>query len=157
MRPTEESGLCRELIYVLNGPNLNLLGEREPEIYGHDTLADIEARCQARAAALGLTIDFRQSNYEGALVESVHQARKEAQGIIINPAGFSFSSIPLLDALKMFGGPKIEVHLSNIHRREEIYHRSLISLTATAVIAGLGADGYELALEAMHRRVAMVA
>jgi polar amino acid transport system ATP-binding protein len=145
------------LIYVLNGPNLNLLGEREPEIYGHDTLADIEARCQARAAALGLTIDFRQSNYEGALVESVHQARKEAQGIIINPAGFSFSSIPLLDALKMFGGPKIEVHLSNIHRREEIYHRSLISLTATAVIAGLGADGYELALEAMHRRVAMVA
>lgn len=141
-------------IYVLNGPNLNLLGEREPAIYGHETLADIEGRCTRRAAALGLDIDFRQTNWEGALVESVHEARKKACAIIINPAGLSFGSVPLFDALKMFGKPKIEVHLSNIHQREEIYHRSLVSRTAHGVIAGLGAHGYELAVEAVHRRLA---
>ncbi len=140
-------------IYVLNGPNLNLLGEREPAIYGTDTLADIEARCAARAAALGMTIDFRQTNFEGVLIESVHEARKQACGIVINPAGLSFTSIPLLDSLKMFDGPKIEVHISNIHRRDPIYHHSLVSTTATAVIAGLGAYGYELAIDAMRRQV----
>jgi 3-dehydroquinate dehydratase-2 len=140
-------------IYILNGPNLNLLGEREPEIYGRETLADIEARCARRAAALGLTIDFRQTNFEGALIESVHEARNKACGIVINPAGLSFTSISLLDALKTFKGPKIEVHLSNIHQREEYYHRSLVSYTATAVIAGLGAAGYEFAIEAVHQRL----
>ena len=143
-------------IFVLNGPNLNLLGEREPHIYGHETLADIEARCVSRAAALGRKIEFRQTNWEGALIESVHEARKKACGIVINPAGLTFTSISLLDALKMFTGPKIEVHLSNVHQREEIYHRSLVSLTATAVIAGLGPDGYEYAIDAVHRRLPAV-
>jgi len=140
-------------IYVLNGPNLNLLGEREPEIYGRETLADIQARCVRRAEQLGLTIDFRQTNWEGELVESVQEARTRACAIVINPAGLSFHSIPLLDALKMFDGPKIEVHLSNIHQREPIYHRSLVSYTATGVIAGLGPHGYELAIEAVQRRL----
>lgn len=140
-------------IFVLNGPNLNLLGEREPHIYGHETLADVEARCRRRAETHGLAIDFRQTNWEGALVESVHEARKAACAIVINPAGFSFHSIPLLDALKMFDKPKIEVHLSNIHQREEIYHHSLISKTATTVIAGAGAHGYELAIEAVAVRL----
>lgn len=141
-------------IYILNGPNLNLLGEREPEIYGHDTLADIEARCRLRAQALGLALDFRQTNFEGTLVESVHEARKAACGIIINPAGLSFYSVPLLDSLKAFDGPKIEVHLSNIHQREAIYHHSLVSKTAHVVIAGAGAYGYELAIDALHQRLA---
>ena len=145
------------LIYVLNGPNLNLLGEREPAIYGYETLADVEARCRRRAGALGYSIEFRQTNWEGALVESVHEARRVACAIVINPAGLSFGSIPLLDSLKMFDGPKMEVHLSNIHQREEIYHRSLVSKTAHGVIAGLGALGYELAIEGVHARLAQTA
>lgn len=138
------------LVFVLNGPNLNLLGEREPAIYGHTTLAEIEAACRARGEARGLAIDFRQTNFEGALVESVHEARKAAAGIVINPAGYSFTSIALLDALKMFDGPLIELHISNIHRREDIYHRSLVSRAATAVIAGLGPGGYGVALDAIR-------
>ena len=140
-------------IFVLNGPNLNLLGVREPEIYGHDTLDDIQKRCIKRAQEHGLEIDFRQSNYEGKLIESVHEARGTACGIVINPAGLSFSSVSLLDALKMFDGPKIEVHISNIHRRESIYHKSLISMTATGVIAGLGSLGYLLAIDAIAAAV----
>ncbi len=136
-------------IYVLNGPNLNLLGEREPEIYGRTTLAEIRDACVVRAGAHGREVDFRQTNFEGELIESVHQARRDACGIVINPAGWSFTSIALLDALKMFDGPKIELHISNIHQREEIYHRSLVSRTATAVIAGLGPRGYEIAVDAM--------
>ena len=136
-------------IFVLNGPNLNLLGEREPSIYGTTTLADIRDRCEAKAASLGFSVDFRQTNFEGELVESVHQARKEACGIIINPAGYTFTSIALLDALKTFDGPKIELHISNVHARESIYHNSLISRTATGIIIGFGARGYELAIEAM--------
>lgn len=136
-------------IFVLNGPNLNLLGQREPAIYGTTTLAEIEMRCETKARGLGYAIDFRQTNFEGELVESVHQARQEACGIIINPAGYSFTSVALLDSLKMFDRPKIELHISNIHTREAIYHNSLVSRTATAVIAGLGAAGYELAIEAM--------
>lgn len=136
-------------IFVLNGPNLNLLGEREPSIYGTTTLADIHERCEAKAASLGFSVDFRQTNFEGELVESVHQARKEACGIIINPAGYTFTSIALLDALKTFDGPKIELHLSNVHARESIYHNSLISRTATGIMIGFGARGYELAIEAM--------
>jgi 3-dehydroquinate dehydratase-2 len=136
-------------IFVLNGPNLNLLGEREPAIYGSTTLADIRDRCLAKAESLGFAIDFRQTNFEGELVESVHEARKQACGIIINPAGYTFTSIALLDALKMFDPPKIELHISNVHARESIYHNSLISRVATAIMIGFGARGYELAIEAM--------
>ncbi|RFB84849.1 type II 3-dehydroquinate dehydratase [Rhizobium leguminosarum bv. trifolii] len=136
-------------IFVLNGPNLNLLGEREPAIYGSTTLADIRKKCLAKAESLGFAIDFRQTNFEGELVESVHQARKQACGIIINPAGYTFTSIALLDALKMFDPPKIELHISNVHARESIYHNSLISRVATAIMIGFGARGYELAIEAM--------
>jgi 3-dehydroquinate dehydratase-2 len=136
-------------IFVLNGPNLNLLGEREPSIYGTTTLADIRQNCETRAAGLGFKVDFRQTNFEGELVESVHQARKEACGIIVNPAASTFTSIALLDALKTFDGPKIELHISNVHTRESIYHNSLISRVATAILIGFGAKGYELAIEAM--------
>ncbi|CAM5767276.1 type II 3-dehydroquinate dehydratase [Bosea minatitlanensis] len=139
----------RKPIFILNGPNLNLLGQREPAIYGTTTLAEIEARCRAKAGALGYEVDFRQSNFEGELIESVHRARQEACGLVINPAGYSFTSVALLDALKMFDGPKIELHISNIHAREATYHHSLVSRAVTAVIAGLGADGYELAIQAM--------
>ena len=142
-------------VFVLNGPNLNRLGKREPAIYGTDTLAAIQQRCEARATELGLTLDFRQTNFEGTLVESVHEACDTgAAAIVINPAGYSFTSIALLDALKQFDGPKLEVHLSNIHTREAIYHHSLVSKTATAVIAGLGADGYVTAVEAVARILA---
>jgi len=136
-------------IFVLNGPNLNLLGEREPSIYGSTTLCDIRDRCEAKAVSLSFTVDFRQTNFEGELVEYVHQARKDACGIIINPAAYTFTSIALLDALKTFDGPKIELHISNVHARESIYHNSLISRTATGVMIGFGAAGYELAIEAM--------
>ena len=136
-------------IHVLNGPNLNRLGKREPEIYGHTTLAEVEAMC--RAAAEGDEIVFHQTNYEGQLVDWIHQATDDgAAGIVINPAGLTFTSIPVLDALKMFKGPIIELHISNIHRREAIYHRSLVSTVATAVIAGLGAAGYATAIRAMR-------
>lgn len=136
-------------IFILNGPNLNLLGQREPEIYGRTTLDEIRGWCESDAADLGLAIDFRQSNFEGEIIEAIHAARKDAAGIIINPAGYTFTSIAILDALKMFDRPKIELHISNIHQREAIYHNSLVSKTATAVIAGLGAYGYRLALRAM--------
>ena len=134
-------------VFVLNGPNLNRLGTREPHIYGTTTLADIEALC--RAAVPGLAVDFRQSNHEGELVEWVHEAIDKAAAIVINPAAYSFTSIALLDALKMFPGPIIELHISNIHRREAHYHHSYISLAATAVIAGLGAAGYPAAVRAV--------
>lgn len=137
-------------VLILNGPNLNRLGKREPAIYGTETLDSIRQRCEARASAQGLGVDFRQTNFEGALVESIHEACDGGfEAIIINPAGYSFTSVALLDALKQFDGPKIEVHLSNIHTREAIYHHSLVSKTATAVIAGLGAQGYLYALDAV--------
>ena len=134
-------------VFVLNGPNLNRLGTREPDIYGTTTLADIEALC--RAAVPGLAIDFRQSNHEGELVGWIHEAIDKASAIVINPAAYSFTSIALLDALKMFPGPIIELHISNIHRREAHYHHSYVSLAATAVIAGLGAAGYPAAVRAV--------
>jgi 3-dehydroquinate dehydratase-2 len=136
-------------VHILNGPNLNRLGTREPEIYGTTTLAEIEAMCRAVDAALPIV--FRQTNSETQLIEWVHEAIDGAGGIIINPAAFSFTSLALLDALKMFPGPIVEVHLSNIHKREPLYHRSLVSLAATAVIAGLGADGYPTAVGAIVR------
>lgn len=136
-------------IQVLNGPNLNRLGKREPEIYGRTTLAEVEAMC--REAAGDDAVIFRQTNHEGELVEWIHEATDGgAAGIVINPAGLTFTSIPVLDALKMFGGPIIELHISNIHRREPIYHRSLVSTVATAVIAGLGARGYATAIRSMR-------
>ena len=139
-------------IYVLNGPNLNRLGKREPEIYGSTTLAEVEAMC--RKAAGGQAIEFRQSNAEHQLVDWIHEAIDRGAGIIINPAGLSFRSIPILDALKMFPGPIFELHISNIHRREEIYQHSLMSRAATAVLMGLGADGYPTAVAAMLRLLA---
>ena len=134
-------------IYVLNGPNLNRLGKREPEVYGTTTLEEVESMC--REAAGGHPLEFRQTNSEQQLIEWVHEAIDEGSGIIINPAAYSFTSLALLDALKMFPGPIIELHISNIHRREALYHNSLVSKTATAVIAGLGAKGYSVAVRPM--------
>ena len=134
-------------IYVINGPNLNRLGKREPEIYGTTTLAEIETFC--REAAGDTPVHFHQSNNEAQIIDWIHEAIDEGAGIVINPAGFSFTSIAILDALKMFSGPIIELHISNIHRREEIYHRSLVSKITTAVIAGLGPRGYPVAVRAI--------
>jgi 3-dehydroquinate dehydratase II len=137
------------LIAVLNGPNLNLLGTREPEKYGTATLDDVEALCAEVAEELGLAIDFRQTNAEGELVTWVQECRDRASGIIINPAGYTTTSIGLMDALLAVGLPVVEVHITNIHRREEFRHHSFVSKAATGVIAGLGIQGYALALEAM--------
>ena len=136
-------------VLVLNGPNLNLLGVREPEIYGKETLADIKQRCVERAKGHGLEVDFRQSNSEAQLIDWMHEARNTMAGVVINPAGLSFHSIPLLDALKMFDGPKVEVHISNIHKREPMYQKSIMSQGVTGVIAGLGGLGYALAVDAI--------
>jgi 3-dehydroquinate dehydratase-2 len=135
-------------IYILNGPSLNRLGKREPEIYGTTTLAEVEAWC--REAAGPRPVQFHQTNSEEKLIDWVHEAIDEGAGIIINPAAFTFTSLALLDALKMFKGPVIEFHISNIHRREPIYHHSYVSMTATTVMAGLGAGGYPLAVKAME-------
>ena len=138
-------------IYVLNGPNLNRLGKREPEIYGTTTLPEVETMC--RAAAGDVPVVFHQTNSEQQLIEWVHEAIDEAAGIVINPAAFTFTSLALLDALKMFPGPIIELHISNIHRREPIYHRSYVSMVATSVMAGFGADGYGIAVKALLARL----
>jgi 3-dehydroquinate dehydratase-2 len=137
------------IVFVLNGPNLNLLGVRDPSIYGRDTLGDIEERCTARAAALGLEIEFRQSNHEGQLVDWIQEARESADGIILNAGALTHTSVSLLDALSATELPVIEVHLSNIFRREGFRHHSYVSLAAKGVICGLGAQGYELALDAI--------
>jgi 3-dehydroquinate dehydratase II len=134
-------------IYILNGPNLNRLGKREPHIYGHTTLADVETSC--REAANGRAIEFRQTNSEAQLIDWIHEAIDLGAGIIINPAAFTFTSIAVLDALKMFSGPIIELHITNIHKREPYYHHSYVSKVATAVIAGLGPSGYRTATRAM--------
>jgi 3-dehydroquinate dehydratase II len=134
-------------IYILNGPNLNRLGKREPHIYGTATLAELETRCKVEVGER--TIEFRQSNSESQLIDWIHEATDLGSGIIINPAAFSFTSIAILDALKMFPGPIVELHISNIHRREPHYHHSYVSKIATAVIAGLGPDGYVVAARAI--------
>jgi 3-dehydroquinate dehydratase-2 len=134
-------------IYVINGPNLNRLGKREPHIYGSTTLAEIEALC--REAAGGRTLRFMQSNMEGEIVNWIHEAIDDQAGIVINPAAFTFTSLAILDALKMSPEPIIELHISNIHRREAYYHNSYVSKVATAVIAGLGAKGYPIAVRAL--------
>ncbi len=138
-------------ILVLNGPNLNMLGVRQPEIYGRATLGDIEAACRERAAALDLTLDFRQSNIEGELVAWIHEARDNADGVIINAGAYTHTSIALLDALTICELPVIEVHLSNIFAREEFRHHSYISRAARGVICGLGPHGYLHALDALAR------
>jgi 3-dehydroquinate dehydratase-2 len=134
-------------IYVLNGPNLNRLGKREPEIYGTTTLAEVEA-------AGDRPIRFHQTNSEEKLIDLVHEAIDEGAAILINPAAFTFTSLALLDALKMFPGPIVELHISNIHRREPIYHRSYVSMIATSVMAGFGAEGYPIAVKALLGRLA---
>ena len=141
-------------VYVLNGPNLNMLGRREPELYGRESLADLEKRVRTRGATLGVGIEFRQSNHEGELVTWIQEARELASGIILNAAGYTHSSIAILDALQAAELPVIEVHLSNIFRRESYRQHSYVSLAASGVICGLGAKGYELALEAMAELVA---
>lgn len=133
------------LIYTLNGPNLNLLGKRQPEIYGVETLADVERKCEA-ALSEGYALRFLQSNHEGQLVDWIHEAREDGAAIVINPAAYSHTSIALLDALNTFEGPVIEVHISNIHKREQFRHHSYVSLRADGVIAGLGTDGYAAAV-----------
>jgi 3-dehydroquinate dehydratase-2 len=136
-------------ILVINGPNLNMLGVREPAIYGRATLGDVEKLCRRHARPLGLALDFRQSNHEGELVTWIQESRKEHAGIIINAGAYTHTSIAILDALQTAELPVIEVHLSNIFRREEFRHHSYVSLAARAVICGLGPAGYRLALEAM--------
>ncbi|MCY1267541.1 3-dehydroquinate dehydratase [compost metagenome] len=134
-------------ILILNGPNLNLLGTREPATYGHETLADVEALCQRTAAGLGLEVEFRQTNHEGQLIDWIHQARGRCAGIVINPAAWTHTSVAIRDALAAVELPVIEVHLSNVHKREEFRHHSFVSPVAVGVMAGFGSNGYRLALE----------
>jgi len=136
-------------IMILNGPNLNLLGVREPHIYGTTTLAQIEESCEQAARRLGLSLSFHQSNHEGELVELIQGARGSADAIIINPAGCSFTSIAIIDAIKAYGGIVVEVHISNIHARDELHRHSKVSAAATAVICGLGPYGYIAAMDAV--------
>ena len=136
-------------LMILNGPNLNLLGVREPHIYGTTTLEQIKADCEQHAATLGLELAFHQSNHEGELVDWIQSARESADAVIINPAGYSFTSIAILEAIKAFDGPVIEVHISNIHARDEYHRHSKISSAATAVICGLGPHGYIAAMHAI--------
>lgn len=138
-------------ILLLNGPNLNLLGQRQPEVYGRETLADIERDCTTLGATLGLALRCRQSNHEGELVDLIQQAREDAAGIVINPGAYSHTSVAILDALNAFDGPVIEVHISNIHKREAFRHHSYVSHRADGVIAGCGTQGYQLALHRLAR------
>ena len=138
------------IVVILNGPNLNLLGKREPEIYGHETLADVEAECRRMGAELKLAIEFHQSNREYEIIDWIHGCRGRAAGIVINPAAFTHTSVAILDALNAFDGPIVEVHISNVHRREEFRRHSFVSAVASGVIVGCGTEGYALAL----RRIA---
>ncbi|HET6467311.1 MAG TPA: type II 3-dehydroquinate dehydratase [Geminicoccaceae bacterium] len=143
----------RRTIFVLNGPNLNMLGLREPAIYGRETLADVQAACEAAADRLDLALEFRQSNHEGQLIDWIHEARTGAAGIVINPGGLTHTSVALMDSLSASERPVLEVHLSNIHKRESFRHLSYVSRVAVGVICGLGPHGYVLALEALARLV----
>lgn len=141
------------LVYVLNGPNLNLLGKRQPQIYGHETLADVERQCRTLADELTLTLRFHQSNREYELIDWIHEAREDGAGIVINPAAFTHTSVALLDALNTFEGPVIECHISQVHKREAFRHHSYVSLRADGIIAGFGTQGYELALRRIGRLI----
>lgn len=138
-----------QTVFILNGPNLNLLGKRQPEIYGRETLADVEAACRALTEASGLGLRFMQSNAEHQIIDWIHEAREAAAGIIINPGAFTHTSIAILDALNAFEGPVLEVHISNVHKRESFRHHSYVSLRADGVIAGFGVEGYALATRRM--------
>ena len=146
MAATREEGRMTKPIYVLNGPNLNLLGQRQPEVYGRETLADVVAKCEALARDLGVAVRCLQSNHEGQLVDWVQEARGAASGVIINAGAYTHTSVAILDALNAFEGPVIEVHISNIHKREAFRHHSYISARADGVIVGCGTEGYLLAL-----------
>jgi 3-dehydroquinate dehydratase-2 len=148
----KESPMSR-LVYVLNGPNLNLLGKRQPQIYGHETLADVERDCRAAAGELGLDIRFHQSNREYEIIDWIHEAREAAGAIVINPAAFTHTSVAILDALHACEFPIIEVHISNVHRREAFRHHSYVSTVAAGVIAGFGTQGYTLALQRVARLI----
>jgi 3-dehydroquinate dehydratase-2 len=138
-------------VLVLNGPNINMLGKRQPEVYGHETLADIEANCVNIGASLGLSVICKQSNYEGELITWIQEAREEFDAIVINPAAYSHTSIGILDTLHAFEGAVIEVHISNIHKREEFRHQSYVSLRADGIVVGCGTHGYDLGLrQAAH-------
>lgn len=137
------------MIHILNGPNLNLLGRREPEIYGAETLEDVAQSCAALGRELGLETALFQSNHEGEIVEMIHRAREAAAGIIINPAAYTHTSVAILDALSAYDGPVLEVHISNVHKRESFRHHSYVSRRAEGVIAGFGVQGYDLALRRM--------
>jgi 3-dehydroquinate dehydratase II len=141
-------------IFVLNGPNLNLLGKRQPHIYGHETLADVEADCRATADSYGFTLRFHQSNREYELIDWIHEARELAAGIVINPGAFTHTSIAILDALNTFDGPVVELHISQVHKRESFRHHSYVSLRADAVMAGFGTQGYTLAIQRLARLAA---
>ena len=141
------------LVYMLNGPNINLLGKRQPHIYGHETLADVEKDCRALAKELKLDINFKQSNREYEIIDWIHEARTTAAGIVINPAAFTHTSIAILDALNTFDHPVIEVHISQVHKREAFRHHSYVSLRADAVMAGFGTQGYQLALRRLARLI----
>ena len=143
------------LVYMLNGPNLNLLGKRQPDIYGHETLADIEKACRILAGELKLDLKFHQSNREYEIIEWIHGARERAAGIVINPAAFTHTSIAILDALNAFEGPIIEVHISNVHKREPFRHHSYVSGVASGVIIGCGTQGYPLALQRIAKLIGM--
>ena len=141
------------VVFILNGPNLNLLGKRQPHIYGHVTLADVEAECRRVGGEAGLEIRFHQSNREYEIIDWIHEARESAAAIIINPAAFTHTSVAILDALNTFDHPIVEVHISNVHKREAFRHHSYVSLAATGVIAGLGTHGYVLALQHVARLI----
>jgi 3-dehydroquinate dehydratase II len=141
------------LIYILNGPNLNLLGKRQPEIYGYETMADVEAQCRAQAASAKLDVRFHQSNREYELIDWIHESREIAAGIVINPAAFTHTSVAILDALNTCEFPIIEVHISNVHKREAFRHHSFISPIASGVIAGFGTQGYSIAVQRLARLI----
>ena len=141
------------LIYVLNGPNLNLLGKRQPHIYGHETLADVEADCRKVAASYRLDMRFHQSNREYEIIDWIHEARHDAAGIVINPAAFTHTSVAILDALNTFDPPVIEVHISQVHKREAFRHHSYVSMRSDAVMAGFGTQGYTLAIQRLARLI----
>lgn len=138
-------------VFVINGPNLNMLGLREPDVYGHETLAGLEERCRSKAAALGLDISFRQSNLEGEIVTWIQEARSAASGLILNAGAYTHTSVAIHDALRIAELPLIEVHLTNIYKREPFRHHSYVSAVANGVLCGFGGHGYELALDAIHK------
>jgi len=143
----------KRLVYVINGPNLNLLGKRQPAIYGQETLADVEIACRGVATECNLELEFRQSNREYEIIDWIHEARETAAGIVINPAAFTHTSVAILDALHAFDGPVFEIHISNVHNREAFRHHSYVSSRADGVIAGFGTQGYTLALQRLARLI----